>query len=145
MSAAGAAAAPSPRPAGSYYYDEPSVILVGRTAAWLLTETNLSSRRAEVRGLDCEVDAQLNALAVLGQQWRSSASSAASGTALGQMRNPAPACEDMSSRQASRALGIDERSVRKACAQGRLPAVRTSSGWRIRRPDVDDYYRHRTA
>jgi len=139
------APAPSPRPAGSYYFDCPSVVLLGRTAAWLLTETNLSSRRAEVRGADCEVDAQLNAIAVLGQQWRSSASSAASGTTLGQMRNLPPVSEDMSSRQAGKALGLDERSVRKACAEGRLPAVRTSSGWRIRRPDVDDYYRRRTA
>lgn len=139
------AAAPSPRPAGSYYFDGPSVLLLGRTAAWLLTETNLSSRRTQVRGADCEVDAQLNAIAVLGQHWRSSASSAEAGTTLGKMRNPAPVSEDMSSKQAGTTLGIDERSVRKACAEGRLPAVRTTSGWRIRRPDVDDYYRRRTA
>lgn len=139
--------APSIRPAGAYLHglDGPVVIVTGRVAAWLLTNTSLPQLRAQVRGADPEIDAGLIALTNAGLHWRTSAATSDSGSALVDEAEVAPALDSMSTGQAAEALGIGDRAVRLAIAKGRLKAQQIGGRWLVDREDIEQYRAGRTA
>ncbi|MUL39709.1 helix-turn-helix domain-containing protein [Streptomonospora sp. PA3] len=132
----------APRPPSAYVHgvEAPVAIVPGRVAARLDALMNLRRLRLDVRGHDPELDAVLVALGTAAAAWRA--------TATGSTDPPepeaAPSCAWLSTSQAAEALGISDRAVRLAIAQGRLDARSVAGRWRINRDDVEHYRAART-
>lgn len=124
--------------------DGPEVVVSGRLAAWLGRYANLARLRMEHRGVDPDIDDGLLALAVAGTAWRERrGGGAASGT--GEDGEPEPDPQStLTTTQAATLLGVSERAVRRACAEGRLDATRHGDRWAIDREAVA-FYRGRAA
>lgn len=127
------------RPPGAFVHglDGPVVAVPGRVAAWLERYADLRQVRTANRGVDAEVDAVLVALATAAAIWRLQRTGADHGTELGKPAEPVPS--SLTTAQAATLLRIGERAVRKACAEGRLPATRHGDCWSIDREDVEHY------
>lgn len=120
----------------------PVAIVPGRVAAWLAANAGLDRLRVEVRGVDAEVDAVLNALAVAAGAWRTSAigSREASSSEVG------PSSLWMTAAAAASELDITARAVTLAIAEGRLPGCeKVGRAWRIPREVVAHYLAARAA
>lgn len=117
------------------------VMVPGRVAAWLESRCNLHDVRIMSRGLDPEVTNVLTALYLAGLEWRS----AATGTREPPSAEPPAASSAwVSSTTAAGLLGITDRAVRKAIADGRLDATRVANSWRITRESVEHYRARRS-
>jgi excisionase family DNA binding protein len=131
------------RPPEHYVHglDGPVVVVPARVAAWLCQRAQLDRIRADIRGLDPEVDSVLVALTVAAMQWRTSA------TGSTQAPEPEAAAQSpwVSSTQAADLLGITARAVRLAIGEQRLPAEQVDGRWRIAREDVEHYRASRSA
>jgi excisionase family DNA binding protein len=123
--------------------DGPVVVVPGRVAAWLERYADLRRLRTDSRGVDPEVDSVLIALATAAALWRQQRTGADHGTELGKQAEPRS--EFVTTAQAATLLRITERGVRKACAEGRLPATRHGDIWSISREDVEHYRAARRA
>ena len=126
-------------------WDGPVIVVSPRVAAWLVVHTDLAPHRIAERGNDPEVDAVLLAITRVGNAWRTSATSAPSGSQKAPEPEVAPLSKVMSSSEAAEVLGVTDRAVRLACEAGRLPATRTARRWQITRTDLDTYRRDRAA
>lgn len=135
--------APDRRPPGAYLHgtDGPVAIVSGRTAAWLLSVADVARLRAAHRGENPEVDAQLVALTVAANVWRTStsATSPMGGSAVDEVEEAERPLESMSTSEAAGLLGRTPRGVRLACQSGRLPAVLVDGHYRITRTDLTHY------
>ncbi len=120
-------------------------------AVWLETNTNLSSRRVALRGLNPAADDALVALHSVATQWSFMASGSAAGADSGteQLLLPEPerelVAEHINVNTAADVIGISARAVRKAIAEQRLPASRIGSQWLIDRSAAQHYRRNRAA
>ena len=132
------------RPPGAYVHglSEPVVVVPARVAAWLDRAAGLDRLRQQAVG-DPAVGSVLAALALLSANW---AVTARTGTAHRQSPEPAAALTPMTTSQAAAHLGMTERGVRTAIADGRLLATRNAAGhWRIARTDLEQYRAARAA
>ena len=126
------------RPVEGYIHGEHGRIVVvpGRVAAWLEKRCNLNQLRISVRGCDSEVDSVLMAVHLAALEWRS----AATGTETAASAEPTATSEAwVTTTQAAGLLGISDRAVRKAIAEGRIAATRVGNAWRIAREDLEHY------
>lgn len=129
------------RPPAAYVHGlhGPVVVVPARVCAWLERHAGIAQLRAEHRGRDAEVSAVLVGVGVAAAKWRASAT----GTADAK-RPESDAPSEMSTRQASDLVGVTERAIRQAIAEGRLTATRVGSRWVLTREDVEQYRASRT-
>jgi excisionase family DNA binding protein len=136
------------RPVDAFVHgiDGPCVVVPGRVAAWLLAHTDLPEQRMQQRA-EPDIYPVLLALTKVGNLWRSrtSATSAATGSAVAPEPEVAPALVVMSTSQAAEVLGLTDRAIRLACTEGRLLATHTAGRWQISRADLDTYRANRAA
>jgi excisionase family DNA binding protein len=106
------------------------VIVPGRVAAILERFARLDAFRKEIRGRDSELDAVLIDFHAAAVAWRS--------TEVGTTEAPKPELPRVwaSTSEAATVLRIGDRAIRKAIAEGRLPADRVDGRWRIAREDL---------
>jgi excisionase family DNA binding protein len=109
------------------------VIVPGRVAAILERFARLDAFRTQVRGRDSELDAVLIDFHAAAVAWRS--------TEVGTTEAPKPELPRMwaSTSEAATVLRIGDRAIRKAIAEGRLPADSVDGRWRIAREDLAHY------
>ena len=120
------------------YAHGPGVFVPAHVAAWLDSAAKLRDLRARVRGNDSEVDAVLQAIGVVGLQYRTGSRV---GTKPVPTPEPAAQSEVLDTQQAADRLGIGQRAVVKAIASRRLPASMVGGRWVLLRQDVDNYGR----
>jgi excisionase family DNA binding protein len=124
------------------------VVLPAWAADWLERNTDLASRRAEVRGCDRAVDEVLIALRAAAMTYRAgSGDGSDSGTTFGatpEFASGSKVSELLSADAAGDLLGISGRAVRRAQQEGRLKGEKVGGRWLFRREDLDGYTR-RTA
>ena len=144
------AVSPSRRESREYLVgvDGIGVEVPGWAADWLERQTDLAKQRIAARGVDPALDEVLLAIRRAAVMSRSDSSAdpgadlgttAAGGTAL--LRTSG----QLTVNEAAGLIGIQRRAVRKACTEGRLPAVMVGSQWLIQREDAANYQRRRTA
>ncbi len=111
-------------------------------AAWLERSTNLAVRRIAARGQDPGLDHVLNVIryAASLDPGFGSAPGSDHGTSAPVLAEPVPTLElPLETVQAAALLGVTSRAVRRAIAEGRLPANRVGGRWLIARDDVARY------
>lgn len=130
------------RPPAAYVHGlgGPVVVVPGRVAAWLERHADLGKLRAEHRGADAEISAVLVALGVAAATWRG----AATGTTDAATPEPDSPSE-LSTSQAAGLAEVSPRAIRRAIAEGRLPARRAGQRWVLSREDVEHYRAGRAA
>ncbi|ACV79816.1 excisionase family DNA-binding protein [Nakamurella multipartita] len=117
------------------------VIIPARYAYWL-KRSCLDSIRPKVRGADPQLDQILQAISYAGLRWAESGS----GTSVAPQAEPMQqSSETVSTATAASILGISDRAVRKAIAEGRLEATQVDGRYRINRNDVERARANRAA
>jgi excisionase family DNA binding protein len=129
-------------PARYLHANRQVVVVPARVAAFLDRAADLTRIRGQVRGADPELDAVLTALREAAMAWRGSVSA---GTNRAPIAEPVAQLPWVDSQTAAAALGISDRGIRKAIAEGRLQATRVGGRWRINREDVEHYRAARRA
>lgn len=114
------------RPAMFYRFDGSFAAVPGRVARYLWHVGGLEALRDSERGRDPEIDEVLEALRQAGEAWKRSVS----GTDQGKTAEPRR--EWYSTQQAAQALGMVDRSIRKALSDGRLDGEIQGGRWVIR-------------
>lgn len=118
----------------------PSVVVPARIAAILEAHAGLSALRVRTRGTDAEATDVLEALRFAALSWRENVvGSASSGTSVAPKAEPEPACKWMTTGKAADLIGISSRAIRKAIADGRLPAQEVGGRHRITREDLEHF------
>jgi len=143
---------PAAMPA-AYYRRQPGTDVPDVFALWLDEQVGLQSlRRRAVEHNSPQILAVLHALMYGANLQRETAASNGSGAPSGSARKfsapspeVAPELQVMTATQAAAVLDRDPRTVRYACASGRLPAVRQDRGWLIARTDLEQYRRDNAA
>lgn len=120
--------------------DGPVMIVTARVAAYLLRYAGLDEFYREHRGADAEVDAALAALRLTAWQWQKTVP----GTTPAPSPEPPSNSKWLSTGAAAGLLGISDRAVRRAIAEGRLRAEQTGGRWYINRIDIEHYKAGRT-
>jgi excisionase family DNA binding protein len=97
-------------------------------------------RRNELGRLSDDAIEALQALYVVAQDTGTSASGPASRESANVEASPQGGSQRMlTSGEAARIYGCDERHIRRLCRSGRLPAVRVGRQWTIRPEDLDEF------
>jgi excisionase family DNA binding protein len=109
----------------------------------------LGKIRKKVRGQDAELDSVLMALGMAGLAFRTGqeqqfALRSGIGTEDAKPAEPPSHSDVVGTRTAAGLLGITDRAVRKAIAEGRLPATTVDGRHRIHREDIENYRATRT-
>ena len=120
--------------------DGPVVILNARTCAYLNRYAGLDQFRRDHRGADPEVDNILLAIRLVELHWRNSAT----GTKEAPKPELAPSSKWLSTRQVADRIGITDRGVRTAIANGRLHAESVVGRWRISSESLAHFKANRT-
>ena len=132
-----------PRPAEHFLHGDAAVVIVPRrVCAYLNRYAGLEQFRRDNRGHDAEVDNVLVAFRVAELSWREAAT--------GTREAPEPELEGssthwMSTTQAAAQLGVGDRAVRKAIAEGRMQAENIAGRWRIQQEQLQHFRARRTA
>ncbi|MDO9398388.1 MAG: helix-turn-helix domain-containing protein [Herbiconiux sp.] len=114
------------------------MIVPRRVCAYLNRYADLDRFRLQTRGQDAEVDGVLVAFRVAALSWQE----AATGTKEAAPPELEGSSDNwMSTTQAATQLGIGDRAVRKAIAEGRLHAENIAGRWRIRRDQLQHFRR----
>lgn len=117
-------------------------VLVPARAAFLLNEKCLAELRIEIRGKDKQLDELLFGIAAVAAHVRESLR----GTRDAPTPEPVGTLtEAMSTTAAARRIGVTDRAIRKAIAQGRLQAEQVDGRWCITGADVEHYRATRAA
>ena len=119
------------------YLHGPSIVVPIAVAAWLNDRYRLDLARAQVRGIDHEVDDVLMAITQAAKAWRL--------TEIGSIPDPLaePLRQWVSTGTAAGLLGISDRAVRAAIATRKLPAQQVDGRWQIARASVEAYRMYR--
>jgi len=121
---------------------EPVVVVPARVAAWLDRAAGLNRLRQQAVG-DPAVGNVLAAMALLSAHW---ATTAGVGRNPRQIAEARPPLSVMTTTQAANSLGLSDRAIRLAIADGRLIASKNAAGqWRIARTDLEQYRAARAA
>jgi excisionase family DNA binding protein len=120
--------------------DGPVVMLSARVCAYLNRYAGLEEFRREHRGADAEVDAALVAIRVLELQFRNSAT----GTKEAAKPELDASSKWLSTSETGNRLGITDRGVRTAIADGRLQAENVAGRWRINLEQLAHFKANRT-
>ena len=116
-----------------------------RIAALLVVHADLRPLRVEFRD-DPEVTAALAALTEAGNRWRTSATSANTGSRLDAYRECPGESESMTTTEAAKRCGISDRAIRLALDEGRLAGEKNAAGrWRITQEQLTVFDRNRAA
>jgi excisionase family DNA binding protein len=113
----------------------PSVVIDGRTCAWLERYAHLSALRVQVRGTVPDISTQLEEIRVAAMAWRSSAT----GTEEAPTAELAARSQWLSTKEAAEQLHMTDRAVRKAIREGRLTATAVGRAYRVAIEDVATY------
>jgi excisionase family DNA binding protein len=119
-----------------YRHPSGTVVVPNRVAAWLARHAQLADLRAAHRGADPEVDAVLCALAAAAADWRVAVTGSADDTTREECP---PSPRRLGTTTAATLLGISPRTMRWACAQGRLPAEQVGGRWQVDREDLEHW------
>ncbi len=125
------------RPPEHYIHGDGSVVVVPRrVCAYLNRYADLERFRLQTRGQDAEVDSVLIAFRLAELKWRE----AATGTKeAARPELEGPSTTWISTTQAAAHLGVGDRAIRKAIAEGRLHAVSVAGRWRIQREQLEHF------
>ena len=130
-----------PRPIEAFVHglDGPLALIEGAEAVALLRYGDLSGYLRQHRGVNPHLDRAVAKLTLVSAAFRSGA-----GSALGTFRTepPEPVTRSdgrLTTGQAASLLDVTPRAVRKAIAEGRLPAERSGSRWLIDADNVTLY------
>lgn len=120
--------------------DGPAVLLPPRIAALLESKAGLSALRVRLRGVDPEASDVLEAIRYAAMSWREAVpGSAPTGTKVAPEAEPEPACKWVTTGKAADLVGISSRAIRKAIAEGRLPATEVGGRYRITCEDLEHF------
>jgi excisionase family DNA binding protein len=112
-----------------------------RIAALIESRTNISGLRVQVRGVDPEASAVLEAIREAALIWPGFHLE----TGDDVDRQPAPRSKWLRTGQVAEHLGISRQAVGKAIRSGRLPATKTGIGYQVSREDMEHYRAARAA
>ena len=132
-------------PAAAYLRDDGRVMLApSRLLAWLHAEFPIRQRMIERRGEDRELDEMLLA------SWTAACSRPPDSPLIAAdcrvvETEPTSLRRWLSTKQAARRLGLQERQVRNLCRDRKLPAVKPNEVWLISPADLDEFEKGRTA
>lgn len=115
--------------------DGPVVILSARVCAYLGRYAALDAFRASHRGSDRETDEALTAMRVAALAWRSSVT----GTTEAAKPELAASSKWLSTSETASLLGMTDRGVRTAIADGRLKAENIAGRWRINLENLEHF------
>jgi excisionase family DNA binding protein len=115
--------------------DGPGVYLSARVCAYLNRHAGLEQFRLSNRGIDPEVDAALVAIRLLELHFRNSAT----GTKEAAKPELAASSKWLSTTETADRLGITDRGVRTAIADGRLKAENIAGRWRINLENLEHF------
>lgn len=119
----------------------PAVVLSARTAAWLERYADLTSLRVRVRGTDPAISRELEEIRYAAMSWRSSVS----GTEAAVAPEPVTSSGWLTTTQAAGLVGVTDRAIRKAIAEGRLISTEVNGRHRVSREDLEHYRAARAA
>lgn len=123
--------------------DGPAVVLDARTCAWLEQYVDMAALRVRAHGAGQGIHAQLADVRDAARIWREFRASETSGDNLAK---PVTRSEWLTSTQAADLAGVSPQAIGRAIREGRLPAGGSStSGWRVRRADLQTYIDTRKA
>lgn len=114
----------------------PVVVVSGRSAALLLAHGGLDRYHQTHRGADPELDAVLVALKLASAAWRAGVTDP--GHQHPHRRYTAHP-HGLSTTDAATRLGCSPRTIRRACANGNLPAAVVGGSWVIDATELEHY------
>ena len=130
--------------------DGPAVVLTARVCAWLERHADLGTLRVRARGVDAEVSAALTAIRGAGLLWAEHVADVDEKTATRTATEddngaqPAPG-SFVGTGMAAELAGVSPQAIRKAIADGRLPASKAGDRYRIQTTDLAQYRAARAA
>ncbi|WGY04324.1 helix-turn-helix domain-containing protein [Nocardioides sp. QY071] len=122
--------------------DGPAVVVSARACAFLEQYAGLTTLRVRVRGVDPQLSKELEEIRLAAMHWRGSAAGTTDDT------KPEPAAKSdqwLSTGQAAELAGVTSRAIRKAIANGRLPANEIGGQYRVSREDIEHFKAARAA
>ena len=113
------------------------VVVPAKVCDWIARAVD--SRAVSVRDLDPDVHAVLVAICFLATRYRARYRAEAESCTPGEAPSESKSGLRVSVTEAARDLGISDRAVRAAIAEGRLVAERDGSRWRVHRASIENY------